>query len=371
MHCKESMSSIERVMSVASLQEPDRIPVMADVIGWQAKQAGIKFSECIKDVNKYVTATVGAQRKYEYDMVEDIGGIPMIAEALGAKIFIPEDDPPALAEPILRNYTYQDLDKLCSVNVLKDGRIPSLLHVISKLKKKVGPDIPVVAWLSPPFREACILRRAENLYRDIIRNPAFVKKLLDFLVQPCIDYGRACIEAGADLILTGSPHASSQVISRKHYKEFVHPIMKELLTELREAGTKIILHICGDWSDRLDLVTDEGAHILHFDHPAMPNVDLAEFKENFGSKVALLGSVHVVETMLRGTPDEVYQESRMYIQKLGQGGGFALGGNCVIPRDTSARNVRALVRAAREHGCYPLSLDPEAMRYRPTWQVCS
>jgi uroporphyrinogen-III decarboxylase len=68
----------------------------------------------------------------------------------------------------------------------------------------------------------------------------------------------------------------------------------------------VILHICGDTSDRLDLMADSGAVAISLDNV----VDLAFAKKQVGNRVLISGNVSPVTTMLMGTPEDVMREAR-------------------------------------------------------------
>jgi uroporphyrinogen-III decarboxylase len=60
--------------------------------------------------------------------------------------------------------------------------------------------------------------------------------------------------------------------------------------------------------------------------------------------------------LLLGSPEKVKREAIECINKGGLGGGFMLGANCVVPRDTPTENMRALTEAILEAGDYPITI---------------
>jgi uroporphyrinogen decarboxylase len=84
----------------------------------------------------------------------------------------------------------------------------------------------------------------------------------------------------------------------------------------------------------------------------MGDCDLAEVKERYGSRIALMGNLHTTEVMLLGTPEDVERAARHCITAAARNGGFVLSTGDQCGRDTPDENIFALVRAAREHGRY-------------------
>lgn len=346
---KEQMTSLERLMAVLSLKEPDRVPVIPAVRDFAIRYAGYKLSECTFEAEKFIDAQIKCLNDFGYDGIMSWGSFPPLEEALGSKFAIFEDSPPALKEPFMKSK--KDMEKLPRLDGRKSGKILVVLKGITELKRRIGPNIPLYAWVSSPFRCACMSRGLETLYMDIIDDPDFVKKLVEYFVEPSVEYATALTEAGADMIMVTNPVANKSCISKKHYQEFVFPFTRKMFSALKEKGIKIIYHICGDWSDRLDLVLEEGAHVLHVD-----KIDLSEAKKIMGEKVCLMGNIRSVETMVQGTPTKVEEESYECIRKAGKGGGYILSADCLLPFNTPPENVRAMVDAAKKWGNYPLDL---------------
>ena len=64
-------------------------------------------------------------------------------------------------------------------------------------------------------------------------------------------------------------------------------------------------------------------------------------------RLALLGNVAPLDTLVRGTAEQVFREARACIDKVAAGGAFALSAGGGLSPGTSAENIDALVRAAR------------------------
>jgi uroporphyrinogen-III decarboxylase len=50
------------------------------------------------------------------------------------------------------------------------------------------------------------------------------------------------------------------------------------------------------------------------------------------------------------SPQEIYAESCLYIEKAAAIGHFTLGSSCEVPYETPEANIDAMVRAARDFG---------------------
>ncbi|QGP91627.1 Uroporphyrinogen decarboxylase [Neomoorella glycerini] len=343
------MTSMKRIMAVCNKEIPDRVPFLLTSREFGIKYAGLKYAQCYEDPNLYVNSQLRLLEEFELDGVWDIWCTPAVDEAMGAHMVVAEDDPPWIPEPYLNER--EDISKLKPVDPRKDGRMPYMLEVVSRLKKAVGPDVPVIAWASPPFRTACMLRGSANLYLDIFDDPKFVKDLLDITYEACTAYGKALVDAGADIICTSNPVANMDCISRRHYEEFSHPYTKKMFGELKAHGAKAILyHTCGRWDDRFDLVCAENVDIIHCD-----KVDIKDFKEKYSDRIVVMGNVKSVVTLLQGTEEQVREETLACLQKGAPGGRYIISADCAVPRDTNPDNVRAMAAVVKQYRDYPLN----------------
>jgi uroporphyrinogen decarboxylase len=65
-------------------------------------------------------------------------------------------------------------------------------------------------------------------------------------------------------------------------------------------------------------------------------------------RMALLGNVAPLDTLVRGTAEQVLAEARACIEKAAPGGGFILSAGGGLSPGTRAEHIHALVRAAKE-----------------------
>jgi uroporphyrinogen decarboxylase len=344
----EKMTSMERVLSVIKGEETDKVPFILCSREFGMKYYGKDLSEAYKDPEVYIASQKKIIKDFNLDAAWDIWCTPAVDEAVGATMIIPQDDPPWIAEPILK--TYEDMNKIKKVDPKKDGRLPYMLDLVSKLKEAVGKDMPVITWVSPAFRSACMFRGQATVYTDIFDYPKELKELIELCQENTLAYVKALIEAGSDIIAISNPTANGDCISKKHYEEFSHPYTKEMFKFAKENGAKgTLFHTCGNWNDRFDLISEENVDIVHVDR-----VNIKELKEKHGDKVVPMGNVKSVYTLLQKGPEEVEKETLECLQQGAPGGRYILSADCAVTRDTPAENVRAMAKIREEYGNYPL-----------------
>jgi uroporphyrinogen decarboxylase len=174
------MNSYERVMACFEGEKPDRVPVIPLVREWCSKQAGIKFSDEMENVEKHVFSQYYCAKEFGYDIVSDLQAVHAESEAMGSVIKYGERLLPTIKEPAINNYEI-DLPKLRILNPNKDGRLPIILEGITRLKELCDGEIPVMGYVQSPFRHAAMLRGVDNLLRDIFKNKENSRELLEIL----------------------------------------------------------------------------------------------------------------------------------------------------------------------------------------------
>jgi len=336
------MTSYERMMTALEGKKPDRTPVFPLVRDWAIRQAGFTVSEAIQDVGKHVYAQFFCLNKFGYDVVRDLSAIHAESEAMGSRLKIPDDGPPSVADFAVKDYD-RDLPKLRIPNPWTDGRLPIILEGIKQLKGMCYHQVPVIAYIQAPFRHASMLRGSDNIMRDTYKRPDKVKELLEITTVSQIVYGIACVHAGADIIFISDPTSSGDAISVKTWEEFALPYTSRVVQAVKKTGVKMIMHICGDTSDRLQSLANTGVDCLSLDS----KVDFGYARKVLERNFCLMGNVDPTFTLPFKKPEEVAEESREVVNKAGMSGSLILSSGCSVPAMTPPENIEAMVRVAR------------------------
>lgn len=341
---REVLNGRERVFRALSFQETDRVPVIPVTHSCSPKKAGYLHGEAMLDTKRYVDSQLRCLNLFGYDGVWGLA-VNEVAEALGCDIVVHSDDVPVERNgPLMEG---RDLSKLAEPDFDRSIWMNRKEEVIQWLKKEVGDQAVVIAPAITPIRAAVMTRGIQNFFLDFIDAPAFAKDLLRICTRHCITAARRLAQSGADFLFFPLPEASRDMISRAHYVEFMHPCMEKVMGEMKREGIKMLLHTCGNWSDRFGLVADLKPDVIQL----TAEVDLRSIRNALGDKMGLFGKVKSVETLLQGTPESVKSESKENILDAdGVQGGFILASDCAVPRDTPAANIRAMTDAAREFG---------------------
>jgi MtaA/CmuA family methyltransferase len=156
-----------------------------------------------------------------------------------------------------------------------------------------------------------------------------------------LNFGRALIERGANVIIVPEPTASSSMISPRTFRDLVLPLIQDLTSAL---AAPCILHICGNTAPILNSMEQSGADVLSLDQC----MNLSESRQK-APDVSLGGNVDPVNSLLLGDEKQVVENTLNCLRSAGTSR-FVLMSGCGVPPQTPIRNLRAMVRTAVDYG---------------------
>lgn len=346
------MTSLERIRCAARRQPVDRVPVAPYLGNHGARVAGVLIGEYCRSGRIMAEAQYRAWHIYGQDVLVAQSDNYYIAEGFGVEVQHYDDGTPTLRTPVVHELA--DIGRLRVPDPHKDGRMPVYLEAIRRLGEMARGEIAVRAPGTGPFSLASHLMGTENFLVELAlagRDPGGVaeqslRHLLELTTDALIAFAKACLEAGAHLVMAGDSLASIDMISPATYREWAWPSERrffETVNPLAErSGAATILHICGNMSPVLETMADTGAHILELDH----KVSLAAAKERVGNRVCLMGNLDPVEILWRGTPNAVAKAAKAAIAAGAKSGGFILGSGCEVPVASPRENLKAMIETA-------------------------
>ncbi len=339
----EKMSSYERVMACFEGKTPDRVPIVPIVREWCCRQAGFTLAETMENVEKHVYSQVYCARKFKYDIVFGLLGVSEESEAMGSPLKYGDGYLPLIADHVVKDYE-KDLPALRIPNPYKDKRLPLILEGIRRLKELCAGEIPVAGSVQGPFRHAAMLRGPEHLMRDLFKKKDSARQLMDIATDSLIVWGTAVVQAGADIVWLPDPVASGDAVSPKVYNDWVLPYTRRVVAAIKKTGVPVLMHICGDTSDRLEMLASAGVDGLSLDS----KVHFGFAREVLGPDYLLMGNVEPTNPLTLGEPGTVYEHSRKAIALAGKEGHFFLSSGCIVSDEAPVENMEAMFRAGHE-----------------------
>ncbi|MFW9901654.1 MAG: uroporphyrinogen decarboxylase family protein [Candidatus Thorarchaeota archaeon] len=347
---KSEMSSYDRVMTSVKHLEPDRVPFMPFAQTFTAKFAGIPFSVYVSKAEKFVEGQMTAYNALGWDALCFSSDVGMYAEALGAKVEFPYDDVPRIVKPVLNhNSMYNDFKSLQIPNPMKSGRLTESIRAIELCKKEIQEDVPLIGWTEGPFQGVTLLAGGDPMqFFYVLEHPDEFKEILDWYADFEIEVAQSMYEAGADIIGVGE--TAAYFMSPNFFEDFCLKPEKKVCDAIKKLNMIPLIHCCGYVPQCIHFAkeTNSGGAI-QFDY----QVDLEWAKGLIGKEVTIMGNLNY-NKILSITPQQVYEDCTKHIKIAAQEGGYWLAFGCEIPRDLPLENLRAILRATKTAGKYPI-----------------
>lgn len=257
------------------------------------------------------------------------------AEAMGAGIDIGLIN----KQPSIRKHPFVTADEVVlPPDFLQRARIPTVLAA-TRLLKKTASDLPVIVGTTGPFTLAGHLIGIEKYLLWTIKDRNSVIKVLDMANKACIEYTKAILDAGADVVSISEPSASPELLSPKDFASLVKPELTETANLINSRGAIGVLHICGAAQKIIKDMAATGFPALSIEE----KVDIVQARQMIGAKPTLVGNVSAARTLFSGTPDAVREEAKKAIAN----GINVVAPGCGIAPGTPLDNVKALVSATQ------------------------
>jgi uroporphyrinogen decarboxylase len=369
------MNSKERVLTVLSLKEPDRVPIfvtlapgmaakLAEYLGRDATNATpvssllsnrLSYTELLiklgndivaigpcyppNTIEKYPNGTFTDEWGIRYRKVKPSGGLGFHTEMVEHPLSGVED------ERTLSKYK------------LPDSHDPHRYELAQEMVRKYGSQYAIIGVVECTILElSWYLVGMEKFFEDLLMEKPYILKLMDEIMTYNIEVGKELIKLGADIIWTGDDYGAQRgmLISPELWRKHFKPRMKKVYDEFKKTNpeVKIAHHSCGSIRPIIGEMIEIGVEVLNPIQPRAANMEPKSLKEEFGDSLVFLGGIDQQHTMPRGGVEDVKKEVKTRIAELGGGGGYLLAPAHDIQADVPVENVLALFEETKRIGRY-------------------
>jgi MtaA/CmuA family methyltransferase len=347
-------SALERFQDAIKGQPEDHVPIFPMIAAW----AAVNFSDSpparlAGDPQRVVEAQIRAMEAVGYDAFYAYANPLYIPQAFGCNVRFLETGP--LADPLPLSITsMDDLDKLPIPDPVQSEPLAEALRIVQGLSRYGAGKIPVLGLFEGPITTTCRIFETERIMRMIYKNPQLLEALLDRVTAFLIDFSRALVDNGANVIFLPEPNASTALISPVTFRKFVLPRLQAITRKLE---VPCMLHICGDTSPVLKDIGRAGADVISLDQC----MNLAESRSTVPDAV-LGGNVDPINALLIGSREQIAEDTLNCLQTAGTRH-FVLMSGCGVPPGAPPANVKAMVEAAKAYGLGSTKLNHEANQH--------
>ena len=297
------------------------------------RQLDVSFPDAHLDPEKMAALAMAGHTVLGLDVVMPLFSVCHEAAAMGCNVnWGGVEAMPESGKPIFR-----DLDDIrIPDDLLERPGCDVPLKAITMLKRLLGDDAAVCGKVFGSWTQSYHYFGVESFLIMTLDDPGKVHQVLDRLMPVTIRFAKAQLEAGADCVLLAD-HATRDLCSPKAYESFLKPLHARLANEI---DAPLILHICGDTSDRIGMIAETRLACFHWD---TKTGSPAEVRKLAGEDLALMGGISNF-TLLRGSPDEIAADA----VEAGKNGIDIIGPECAIPLGTPLENLKAVASIGRD-----------------------
>jgi len=331
------MKSIDRIRSTLRFEKTDRVPVFSHIFGFASRINNVPLKDYLNNAELLAVCQLEARKRFGYDGVTAFADNSLEAEAIGSKISYRDDAYPHIDEYCLTNI--HDWNNLSIPDPEKDGRMPVIIKACRILKDEVGEETAVVGTVQGPMTLAGQLLGLEKLIYCIVDHPEDFLKLLNFTTRVMIIFGKALINAGAQVIHVFDPSSSCSVINRPVFSEYILPHLKQAFNEYKDCGDPICwLNITGQTEPILDLFPETGADLFNIDYLVPISTAMQKLPHH-----CINGNIKPFR-FISGEEKVIQREAQELLTETQFRGGFILSPGCEIPLESKISNIEAMIK---------------------------
>jgi uroporphyrinogen decarboxylase len=259
--------------------------------------------------------------------------------AFGARVVWRADSPPGMRHLDL---PFGDWAKLPRPDPETDGLMPLVLRRLERLESGGLPEPHRIHFVAArgPLTVASHVLGATEFLEATAGAPEAAHAALAACTDVVLAFLRAQLKRLREplgvLLLDDVPG----MLSPRAFNSIAVPYLKRILDAFE--GLVRIYHNDTPCPHLLPHIGQLPFEVWNFSH----EMDIAVVRKAVGPRLALLGNVAPLDTLARGTPEQVLREARACVQKAAPGGAFILSAGGGASPGTSAENIDALVRAA-------------------------
>ncbi len=255
------MSPKRRFLTAMLGGKPDRTPV-GNVVSVATtglmELACAWFPDAHLDAESMARLAAAGHTHLGYDTVMPVFSVIQEAAALGCHIDWggPEMMPGARTHPFAQTDDFHIPE-----GWIEAPSIQVVLHGLRLLRQRLGHNIVIVGKVMGPWSLSYQLMGIEEFLISTLQNPERARRSMEALKTVTIEFARAQVQAGADIICLAD-HATGGMVSPLAYRDFLLPLHQEITAEI---GCPTVLHCCGNTTDRLVYFAQAGFDCYHFE----------------------------------------------------------------------------------------------------------
>ncbi|HNV70533.1 MAG TPA: uroporphyrinogen decarboxylase family protein [Candidatus Ozemobacteraceae bacterium] len=340
------MTSLQRVLTALSHQEPDRVPFFLLLTMHGATLHGVSIREYFSQPELVADAQIRLREKFGHDCLYAFHYAAVECEAWGAEVIYRDDGPPNTGEPFIRRP--DDIRRLACPDVSAAPSLTKVCRAIRLMKERIGDQAPIIGVVMSPFSLPVMQMGFESYIELMYEQPDLFERLMQINEDFCVAWANAQLQAGATAICYFDPVSSATIVSPDLYRKTGCEIACRTIARIK--GPTATHFASGRCLSIVDDVARTGTAVVG----VSVEESLAQLKQKTRGKLSLLGNLNAI-AMRRWTASEAERQVREIIAQAAPGGGFIISDNHgEIPLQISDDVLMSIAETVRRYGTYPI-----------------
>ncbi len=369
------MNSIERVKATLAFQQPDRVPLgfylvdcdtISKVIGrktyvrnniarqialWEGRRDEVaeslkkdtvdfykKVDLCDILTNKEASFLPPKDyqppkvRKVNDQIWEDADGRVFKVSELSNEFICVED-------PTTKDKVYTIKDFPLDEEIKPQDE--SIFEATDYLAQHLGKDRFILGYCYSGAM--ALLGGMEQGLLEYIENPEVVRAAIQHSVRVFDAWDKQMVRPGQHGVLAEQDYGTTRasILSPAMFRDFCFPALKARIRSIKRFTPHVFYHSCGNTWELIDMFIDSGIDVYQSLQTGA-GMDLDKLKDRFDNRILFWGGI-AVETLVKGTPQEVRQNVRQAAQTAKHRKGIILGPSHSIAYGTPYENFMAML----------------------------
>jgi uroporphyrinogen decarboxylase len=335
------MNSRERIFATLQGEAVDRRPFAATLSLYGAKLINCPLTRYYRDANEYARGQQAVRDTFDPDIMLSPFSLVAFGEAFGGTLQFYKEEAPNLLHPVISS-----ADEISSLNAPDINSCPTITYMLEALQLIVEAhkrDKAIASVLLSPIEIPAMIMGMEGWMKTVLTDKAGVQRMLDITIPSYIEYSRALLKAGADMLVMPSAFLTPAISNRRIVEEFAMPVLHEVYAQI---DAPLFLHNTGSsFFEFLDLFSE------------LPNMagfimdnndDLVQTRKIIGPDKAILGGSDGMWLKVNSA-DHIKEKCKEKLRQMKNDSHYALvSGGPDVPIETPVENILAMRLAVDE-----------------------